>query len=203
VEAPVLRECLTHPYLRGKPLLVFLNAHHRSQQQQQEEEKDEGEGEGGAGPQPYQQQQALLTPEILRVEVEQLLAAESPHHTVPLHVEACVARAAANGDGAASIDPRIEAGVAWLVGAVAAGGARLLERVAADTAAAREALAMARVQRDRELLRAALDKAADGVGKQGGGEEGVFSEEEVRGMGDGWHRGGGGSLCRYTWLTCN
>lgn len=153
---PVLRECLAHPLLADKPLLVLLN--HRA-------------GVDAA---------ALVTADALR---EALL------HQVPaippslLRVEACVAYA-----GSGAIDARIEDGVTWLVEAVEREGAALVERVRGDTAAAEAALAAARARKDRELLRAVLERAAaaaaavdDGVVAER--EEGVLSKEEVRWIG--------------------
>lgn len=165
-DLPLLRECLAHPFLAGKPLLVLLN--HRAG------------ADAGAEP--------LVTADALREELLQQVAATAIDPSL-LRVQACVAHAGGGNGGAGAIDARIEEGVAWLVGAVGLEGAALRARVRGDTAATEAALAAALAWKDRELLRALLEKAAamvggDGVGAEAGErEEGVLSKEQVGGRG--------------------
>lgn len=153
---PVFRECLAHPFLAGKPLLVLLN--HRA-----------GAGEAVSAT------ESLVTADALREALLQQAPAIPPSL---LRVEACVAYA-----GSGAIDASIEDGIAWLLEVVGREGAALVERVRGDTAAAEAALAGARARKDQELLRAIMDRAAEAVVDDGVGverEEGTLSTEEVR-----------------------
>lgn len=68
MEVPVLRECLAHPFLAGKPLLVLLNR---------------------KAPQAEAEESNLLSLEALQADLQQAAPL--------LRVEECVARAAADG----------------------------------------------------------------------------------------------------------
>lgn len=154
VEAPVLRECLAHPYLAGKTLLVFHNRMHEPSTS------------------------SSLTTDGLREELLQGPQAMAPG--LRLRVEECVAKNAPTS--ADWIDPRIDAGATWLMEAVDQDWDAVVARVQRDTAAAAVAVAEARARKDRELLRSLVARAAVGMEGEEAREkmEEVLAEEEVK-----------------------